>query len=334
MSQKKKDKATITYFHRNKKVGFSINKVSQTYIREIEKKINIEQYFVPCYRADLISCLRNIWFVYIHRNKDGINHITGDIHYCMFALIGCKSILTIHDTCLLEYTKNKIKKIIFYIFWYKLPFGIAQKLICISENTKNEITKITKRKDIEVIYNAVDPAFNISPKIINKEKPIILQIGTSWNKNIKNIIVALSSICCHLRIIGLLSSEQKEEIKKNKIDYSIISNLSNKEILDEYIKSDIVCFCSIFEGFGMPIIEAQAIGRAVITSKINPLTEIAGNGALFVDPKNINDIRAGITEIIKNDDLRNKLIKNGCKNVNRFNSLKITQKYYELYKIY
>lgn len=332
MNQKKCARSAVTYFHRNQKVGFSINKVSQTYIREIEKKVDIEQFYVPCYRADPISCLRNLWFVYIHRNKKGINHITGDIHYCMLALIGCKSILTIHDTCLLEYTRNPIKKIIFYLIWYKLPFKIAKKLICISENTKKEISRITKRKDIEVIYNAVDSTFNSSPRKFNKEKPILLQIGTSWNKNILNVVIALSSICCHLRIIGILSPEQQKVIEDNNIDYSVTANLTDKEIVDEYINCDIVCFCSIFEGFGMPIIEAQTVGRAVITSNIKPLTEVAEDGALFINPNNINEIRTGISQIINNDNLRNKLIQNGFKNINRFNSKLIAQKYFELYK--
>jgi len=332
MNQKKNVRADITYFHRNQKTGYSINKVSQTYIREIEEKFIVEQFYVPCYHADPISCLRNLFFVYIHRNKKGINHITGDIHYCILALIGCRSILTVHDTCLLEFTKNPVKKIIYYFFWYKIPFIFPQKIICISENTKKEILKITRRKDIEVIHNAIEPMFNLSRKKFNKEKPVILQIGTSWNKNLLNVIKALSSISCHLRIIGILSYEQQNILKDYHVDYSVTANLSDKEIIDEYKDCDIVCFCSIFEGFGMPIIEAQTVGRVVITSNIEPLTEVAGDGALFVNPNIISEIKTGISEIIRNDDLRVRLINNGCKNIKHFDINKTKRKYYELYE--
>ncbi len=322
----------ITYFHRNLKAGFSIDKVSQTYIKKVEKQLSVEQFYVPCYRADPVSCLRNLWFVFKHRNKKGINHVTGDIHYTILALVGCKSILTVHDTCLLKYVRNPIKKFITKLFWYKLPFKIVNQLICISENTKNEILKITQRKNIKIIHNAVDSLFQPVPKDFSKEKPIILQIGTGWNKNLLNIASALSSIPCDLRIIGKLSLEQQEFLKNEHINYSMSFNLTDREIVEEYKNCDIVCFCSIFEGFGMPIIEAQAVGRAIITSNIEPMSEIAGYGALFVNPQNICEIRNGVLSIIQDDLLRNTIIQNGYKNVKHFNPISITQKYIELYQ--
>ena len=321
----------ITYFHIHPKSNFSINKVSQTYIQEITKQVCVKQFYVPCYRADPFSCLRNILFVFSHRNKNGINHITGDIHYCILALINCKSILTIHDTCLLENTKYFFKKLLFLIFWYLIPLWITNEIICISINTKNELQKLTKRKDINVIYNAVDPMFKFFPKEFNREKLIILQIGTGWNKNLYNIVFALSSIPCHLRIIGKLSYKQRECLEINNIDYSVSSDLTDAEIVNEYINCDIVCFCSIFEGFGMPPIEAQAVGRPVLTSYIEPMTEIAGDGALFVNPHDISEIRAGILTIIQNDVIRETIVNCGFINVKRFDHKLIAEQYLQLY---
>ena len=323
---------SITYFHRHPKAGFSINKVSQTYIREVEKQMDVEQFYVPCHRADPISLLRNLWFLFKHRNKKGVNHITGDIHYGILALIGCKSILTVHDTCLLEHAKSVVKRNILKFLWYKLPLRIASKIVCISEKTQTEISKITKRKDIQVIHNAVDSQFCSAPKEFNKEKPVVLQIGTGWNKNLLNAASALFSIPCHLRIIGKLSLEQQEALGKNQIDYSAKSDLADEEIVEEYKNCDMVCFCSIFEGFGLPVVEAQAIGRIVITSNINPMAEVAGNGALYVNPQDANEIKAGVLSMIQDDNLRNKIIQNGYKNVERFNFTSIAQKYIELYQ--
>ena len=321
----------ITYFHRHPRAGFSINKVSQTYICDIAKKVSVEQYYVPCYRADPISCFRNILFVFKHRNKDGINHITGDIHYCILALLNCKSVLTIHDTCILYNTKNIYKKYIFLIFWFIIPLLIANKIVCISNNTKKAITKLTKRKDIEVIYNAVDPLLQPVIREFEKEQPVVLHVGTGWNKNLLNVISALYSIPCHLRIIGRLSHEQYEFLKMKKINYSVKYDLSDEEIVDEYKNSDMVCFCSIFEGFGMPIIEAQAVGRPVLTSNLEPMTEIAGKGALFVNPHDVGEIRAGILTILQNDTVRKTIINNGFINVKRFNYKLIAGQYFQLY---
>lgn len=333
MNLRTRQNNTITYFHRHPQAGFSINKVSQTYIREVEKQMEIEQLYVPCHRADPISCLRNLCFILTHRNRKGVNHITGDIHYGILALLGCKSVLTVHDTCILEHTRNPIKKAIMKLLWYKLPLRIAKKITCISEQTKTEISKITKRKDIEVIYNAVDPLFQSVSKAFNTEKPVVLQIGTGWNKNLLNVISAVSSISCHLRIIGKLSPEQQKFLEKNSIDYSVKSGLTDDEITEEYKNCDIVCFCSVFEGFGMPVIEAQAVGRIVLTSNIEPMKEVAGNGALLVNPKNVNDIKSGFLSILQDEQFRNKAIQNGYENIERFNSTRIAQKYVDLYHV-
>ena len=329
--EKKEDK--ITYFHRHPKAGFSIDKVSQTYIREIEKKWNVRQFYVPCYRATLVACLRNVIFIFLHRDKNGINHITGDIHYGVLALVGCKSVLTVHDIYGMKNNKNAVKKLALYLFWYKIPLLLASEITCISEKTKKELLKMTKR-DINVIYNAIAPSFLPVQKEFNKEKPIVLHIGTGLRKNLINTALALCCITCHFRVIGKLSLEQKSILEKNNIDYSEQYGLTDREIVIEYINCDIVSFCSLSEGFGMPVIEANAVGRAVLTSIIEPMTEIADkNSVLFVDPKNIDDIRDGFLSIINDDILRNNLIQGGYKNIGRFNINYITNKYFELYSM-
>ena len=77
------------------------------------------------------------------------------------------------------------------------------------------------------------------------------------------------------------------------IRYVYKCDLSNQEILDEYMNCDIVSFPSLYEGFGMPIIEGQAVGRVVFTSDLEPMKEIAGDAALLVDPYSIESIRNG-----------------------------------------
>ena len=96
----------ITYFHRNLNAGYSINKVIQTIVRSIDDK---QEYFVPYMGGGPSVILRNICYVRKRRSLHGINHITGDILYCVIGLIGCKSILTIHDTVILDFQKNSWK---------------------------------------------------------------------------------------------------------------------------------------------------------------------------------------------------------------------------------
>jgi glycosyltransferase involved in cell wall biosynthesis len=321
----------ITCFYRNNKAGYSIAKVSRTFIREIQKKIIVEEFYVPCHRADPTSVIRNIWYVFKNRNKDGVNHITGDIHYCAIALIGCKSVLTIHDLSHVYCVENPIKRFLLKVLWYNIPLKIVNKVVCISSHTKEQLMSIAKGLDIAVIHNAVESLFQPASKEFNKNRPVVLQIGTAWNKNLLSIVNSLFSISCHLRIIGKLSLEQQDFLLQNHINYSVKSDLSDQEVVEEYKNCDIVCFCSIYEGFGMPIVEGNATGRCVITSAILPMAEIAGNAAHLVNPLDVDSIRDGFLKIISDDDYRNRLILQGFENVKRFQPASAAKQYLNLY---
>ncbi|GHT59900.1 mannosyltransferase [Bacteroidia bacterium] len=328
----------ITYFHRNQADGFSMLKVSKTFINEVKKTEEIEEFFVPQpWSLPPIGTLKNIWFVFKHRNKHGVNHLTGDIHLCILALLGCKTVLTIHDMRSLAGIKNPIKKKIAYWLFYNFSLKFPRKIVCISETTKQEFQAMVKRKDkAEVIYNAIDPMFHFVPKLFNEQKPVILQIGTGWKKNHRNLFKSLSGITCKLRIIenplNKLDDEDFSILKDMNIDFSIVSFLSDQEILEEYNDCDIVSFCSIAEGFGMPIVEANAVGRCVITSNIPPMTEIAADAACLVNPYDVNDMANGFKKIISNAAYRKELIENGQKNITRFQPQTIAKQYIQLYK--
>ena len=120
-------------------------------------------------------------------------------------------------------------------------------------------------------------------------------------------------------------------LTKYKINYKNYVALSNKEVLKRYVASDLLLFPSLYEGFGMPILEAQAVGRPVITSNLNPMNFVGGNAALYVNPRSVKSIRNGIIKLISNKHLRDKLINNGFKNIKRFNKNEILQKHLNCY---
>lgn len=307
----------ITYFHRNKKAGYSINKVTQTLISYISDK---DEYYVPYNTATIKNIVKNIIYVYKHRNRSSINHITGDIHYCILGLIGCKSVLTVHDTVMIDYnTKSFFKRKIMEFIWLRIPLMFATKVVCISDATRKSIRRFTKRKDIIVVHNAVSPEFHKVAMNSPTDRPNILILGVKANKNVERTLKALAGIPCHVTIIGTLSQNIVNLLNELKIEYSNKSNLTDEEITVEYAKSDIVSFVSLFEGFGMPIVEANKVGRPVICSNIEVLKEVAGDSALFVDPINIAEIRNAFVKLISDRNLQQTLVEKGFKNANRFN---------------
>jgi hypothetical protein len=322
----------ITYFYRNPQVGFSIGKVFHTVTDEVKKSCEIKEVFMRSAYSMLQDVVRNSYYTYLHRNKHGINHITGHIHDVILGLIGCKVVLTIHDLVFLDHVKNPIKKFYKWLFWLYLPVKLADKVTCISEQTKINILRHIKTDKLVVIHNPLDPTFEYSPKDFNSIKPVILHIGTGWNKNLKRSIEALEGISCHLRIIGNINPEIRTLLEKCKLEYSNAFNLTDNEMKQEYINCDIVSFPSEYEGFGMPVIEGQKTGRVVLSSDIEPIIEVSGGAAHLVDPFKVESIREGYLKLIQVADYRNHLINDGLKNVERFDAKLIAGKYMELYK--
>lgn len=320
----------ITYFHRNKKAGYSIDKVTQLFVSQINYK---QEYYVPAIGASVKSLLKNIFFVYRHRNTHAINHITGDIHYCMIALIGCKSVLTIHDTVLLDFNKrSKLKRFFIKLLWFDLPMAIANRVVCISEETRKSLLKYSKRNDIEVIHNIASfPCNKEVASSFTEEKVKILIIGTSPNKNVLRSIEAIEGLNVVVTIVGRIDKNLLEIIERYRVSYINKTDLTDDEIIEEYRHCNFVIFCSLFEGFGMPILEANAIGRPILCSDIPIMHEVAGEAALFVDPTDVNAIKTGVNVLISDENLRKKLIIKGYENIQRFSPQVIVSKWKKLY---
>ncbi len=221
------------------------------------------------------------------------------------------------------------------MIWFRLPIYRTAMITTVSESTKKKIVNYfhVPHHKIKVIPNPVFNFFRFSPRAFNKVKPVILQIGTGDHKNLKGLIRAVKEIPCKIIIVGFPKKEEIEEMQRFRIDFEIKNNLSDEALYQQYVNCDLLYFASFYEGFGLPIIEANAVGRAVITSNILSMPEVAGKAAYFVDPADIAAIRQGILKIINDDYYRDILVKHGTENVKRFSLERISEKYLELYKL-
>jgi len=185
---------------------------------------------------------------------------------------------------------------------------------------------------IIVIPVAISPEFKYSKKEFNKANPRILQVGTAPNKNIPNLIEALREIPCTLNIVGKKNEAYESLLNKYNIPYIFEAGLSQDEIIRRYEMADIISLVSTYEGFGMPILEGQATGRAVITSNVFSMPEVAAEAAVIVNPDSVTEIKDGLKKIIENDVFRNDLIERGFANIRRFDADKIAGQYFDLYQ--
>jgi glycosyltransferase involved in cell wall biosynthesis len=321
-------KLNIIYRKPNPKY-FSIEKVFETMIPFLPENVQVIRSFVREGRATMKAVASNLMQRF---SFSDIYHITGDIHYMATAFPSRKTVLTIHD-CVFMYQSAGLKRKIMQWLWLKLPVSKAALITVISDATKKDVIRFTgcKEDKIVVIPNAVGLQFRYMEKPFNKLKPRLLHIGTWENKNLLRVAEALSGLSCELVVVGQLTEEQKNRLERFKVEYSNLWGLSEKELVDEYAKADMVIFVSTYEGFGLPIIEAQTVGRVVVTSNISPMQDLAGDAAVLADPYSIESIREAVVKVIGDEEIRNSLISKGLKNVEQYTASAVAKRYYEQY---
>lgn len=320
----------ILYIYRHPDMGFSIGKVFRPIEKEMKKYAEVDSIYLPVANYSLKGLWKNIRYAQkaSQIKEYDIIHITGSEHYLIPFLKKQKVVVTVHDLGSMH-VKNPVTAFIKGLLFIQ-TLRFADSITCISEKTQEEVIDKIKilRKKTDTIYDPVGKEFKYSLKEFNDISPTILHIGTKANKNLEHTIRALKGLKCHLRIVGKLTSSQKKTLEKCKITYSNVWGLSDEQILQEYEDCDIVNFPSFYEGFGMPIIEGQSTGRVVLTSNISPMAEVAGGASILVNPHDIDSIRKGYDEAIKNHE---SYINKGLKNVERFQLCEITKQYFRIY---
>ncbi|MFN5440728.1 MAG: glycosyltransferase family 4 protein, partial [Flavobacteriia bacterium] len=257
-------------------------------------------------------------------------HVSGDVHFLMWGIPKGKRVLTIHDIGFLREAKG-IKYQLLRYFWLTGPVKKAHVITCVSTATKNEILRhVPKARRIQVIPTVVDQRFVRADKAFNAECPTILLLGSAPNKNLKRVLKATQGLNVKLSIVAKLDAEELELLQGQK--YEVCESISFEDLLEKYKQADIVSLCSTHEGFGMPIIEAQATGRVVLTSNCSSMPDVAGKGALLVDPFSVKSIKEGLQQLISNDSLRNELIAAGFENCKRFDPAVVAQHYLKVYR--
>ena len=275
--------------------------------------------------------LRDAWAA--RKAQGDVNHVTGDTHYLTYFLSRPRTVLTVHDLVSLGRLRG-IKRWLLWLLWYWLPVRRSQVVVTISEATRSALLDSVRcdPDKVVVIHNPVSEEFQHAPAIFNAAHPRILHIGITPNKNLERVAQALQGISCTLVVIGPLSPEQTAMLARHDIAWENHCNLSRAELLDQYVRCDFLLFASTYEGFGLPIIEAQAVGRPVVTSDLAPMPEAAGGAACLVDPYDVPAIRRGVLRVIDDAAYRDDLVARGLRNVERFRAVRVAARYAQLYR--
>jgi glycosyltransferase involved in cell wall biosynthesis len=266
------------------------------------------------------------------RLQGDVNHVVGDVNFLALALDPARTLLTVHDTEFMD-RAGAAKRWIYLWLWLRLPVWRSGLVVVPTAAVQADLERYVPsvRGRVRVIPDPVDPAFRPSKRGFRRGEPVILQVGTRPNKNLERVVAALAAIPCRLVILGPLSPEQREQLASSRVRYQNLHRVPREDVIRCYRECDLVVFASTREGFGLPIVEAQASGRPIVAGNRPPLPEVAGDGACLVDPNDVSSIRAGILRVIEDERFRDGLIRDGLRNVARFEATAVAARYARAY---
>lgn len=317
-------------FRASEKGGNSIEEIFLRLAQEQSGNWEQESYFLSYRRSFLYNLYQ------LCRRPPSVYHITGDVYpYAIFLWLFAPVVTTLHDIGRYKELKGW-RKWLYGKLWIQWPIYFSRVVTVVSAYTKQDILAHFKlpADKLRVVHNPYPAHFAFSPKAVLSQPPVILQMGTAPHKNLESLLPALEGIDCHLLVLGRLSVAQEILLKQQQISYEAFHALSYQEVYGLYQRADIVAFISLHEGFGMPIIEAQAIGRPVVTSSRCSLPEVGGaEAAVYINnAKDTTEIKQAISRLLNKEAARKQLIEAGQKNVKRFQTSHIAAAYYRIYE--
>ncbi len=257
------------------------------------------------------------------------------------------AVVTIHDLIFMRYPQF-YKPIDRKIYYAKVKYACsaAKMIIAISEQTKNDIIEFFKvnPEKIVVIHQSISLRFYNKQEhdIHTKYKfsnDYILSVGTvEPRKNQLSILKAIheKNIKNQLVFVGRptdYSAELLKYISINKMSNQVklLNNMPRKDLASLFQNAKLSIYVSLFEGFGLPVIESMASGCPVITSNVSCLPETAGGAAVLSSPEDIDELGDKIRNGLENDSLRNVLIKKGHERAKLFHPEYFSKKMISLY---
>ena len=294
------------------------------------------------------------WLIKNDLQRDGIQIYHGLSNELPFGKMpsGIKTVVTIHDLIFERYPK-------LYPFFdtliYKIKFRRAcqnaDAIVAVSEQTKRDIIDFygINPEKIHVIYQDCDVAFqeklnaehieNVKAKYQIKKK-YVLSVGTIIErKNQASLVAAFHKLSLsnyELILVGGHSKYQddiEKYIQENNIkNVKILNKVPFQDLSAIYQGSELFVYPSFFEGFGIPIVEALHSGIPVVAASGSCLEEAGGEGALYANPLDYNDLADKMLQVLVNKDLRKQLIEAGGKHVKQFSAERIAEKLDKLYQ--
>lgn len=279
-----------------------------------------------------------------------------DTFLLRYLKLDCPTIATCLDTIGLHLPENGTFGKLFTGYSIR-SMRKADKIITISEKTKEDLIQYTRipEEKIKTIYLGVDAKFKILKEEDIQElknrydlpENFILYLGSEQSR--KNFIFLIKAFYClkkkyNLKIKLVKAGRSQITEKQRKKTFELINKLNltkdiifidyipEKDLTTLYNAANLFVYPSLYEGFGLPPLEAMACGTPVITSNTTSLPEVVGEAGIIVDPHNIKELRDAMYNVLKDPELGNELSKKGLKRAKMFSWERTAQETWKVYE--
>jgi glycosyltransferase involved in cell wall biosynthesis len=333
--------ALSDYFPDNQYYLFTPTHKSHPEVDQVLKKKSIQVIYPPKGYPKFAGSIWRTWGISREKSARQLQIFHGLSQELPLGLSkSVKKIVTVHDLIFLRYPQF-YNAIDVRIYTAKVKFACkhADRIIAISQQTADDIVQFLSidRSKIDIVYQGTHPIFKkvVQPAEINEIKnkyglpdKYLLNIGTiEERKNALLIVKALSLIPEKLRIPLVIAGKAtaytdviKAFVAKNNLGHWVkfIHNASFVDFPGLYQGSEVFIYPSLFEGFGIPIIEAIESGVPVITSKGSPFTDAAGKHGIFIDPDDADALATEILRVTQDVNLRKTILNESSRHIQRF----------------
>lgn len=194
----------------------------------------------------------------------------------------------------------------------------AARLLCISHSTRDDLVARYPRAATKtsVVPLAADPRFGrrLDPGVVESvrrrhglSEPLVLCTGTlEPRKNLVRVLEAHESLAAQLVLVGPQGWEFEPVLEEasRRDDVRVLGQISDDDLAALYQGCTVFCYPSLYEGFGLPLLEAMAAGAACVTSSVSSLPEVGGDAVLYVNPESVDEIRAAIERLLVSGEER------------------------------
>lgn len=319
------------------------------YSQEIAKRLDVKKITTKRYLplAQAYKLARSI------RSEGSVVHLPNQdfARYALF--LNQPFIVTVHDLarCCFNFDRESVgEKILLNLD--KRYIKRANQIIAVSESTESDLVKYLKipESKISIIYNGVDhnifKPYDVRPYHVRlRHRQYILYVGSERRrKNLGRLFesfAALKQEFPNLMLVKVGSPGRYKEFRSQTLktlsrlgiteDVIFVDHISEKDLAYYYSSAALLAYPSLYEGFGLPPLEAMACGCPVVTSNISSLPEVVGEAGIMVDPNDTRSLVQAMRRVLTDSELRNSMVRKGLEQSKKFsweNTAELTLRVY------